>query len=133
MNAFQWLGVALVGFMIALCVRSVMRRAGRPGHATAWILLWLATALVLVRPQITVTLAAALGIGRGADLVFYCAILAAMLGFFFTYLRARQLESAVTKLVRQIALLEAGVSPSAGRSGAAIDPSAAAEDAPGPQ
>ena len=80
MNAFQWLGLALAVFLIAWSVLGAIRRQGRRGAAAAWTLLWLVTALVLIRPEITVALARKLGIGRGADLVFYCAILATMAG-----------------------------------------------------
>jgi hypothetical protein len=48
-----------------------------------------------------------LGIGRGADLVMYCGFLAAAIGFFFFYLRYRQLEANLTKIVRHLAIQEA--------------------------
>ena len=45
-----------------------------------------------------------LGIARGADLVFYCAILAMFIGFFMVYVRLRRLETTLTKLTRHLAL-----------------------------
>jgi small membrane protein len=48
-----------------------------------------------------------LGIGRGADLVFYCGILAMLVGFLLFYIRYRRVEEEITLLVRHIALLEA--------------------------
>jgi len=44
------------------------------------------------------------GIERGADFVFYCAILMMFVGFFLMYSRMRRMESSLTKLVRQLAI-----------------------------
>ena len=45
-----------------------------------------------------------LGIGRGSDLVFYCAILLGLLSCFHFYRRYRALEIIVTELVRLSAI-----------------------------
>jgi hypothetical protein len=63
--------------------------------------------VALVRPEWTAAAARFLGIARGADLVFYCSILSAMVGFLLTYLRLRRLESEITRLVRELALARA--------------------------
>jgi len=49
----------------------------------------------------------ALGIGRGADLVFYCAVVIMMIGFWMVYVRLRGLRREMTMLVRHLAILEA--------------------------
>lgn len=107
MNLFQVLGVTLIGILVALSVISVLRRRACWRSGSLWILIWLATGYVLVRPGITVVAARAIGIGRGADLVVYSAILMTMVGFFLTYLRARQQDRIITRLVRHIALTDA--------------------------
>jgi hypothetical protein len=89
-----------------------------------WSSLWFASAIALVNPGLTMSLARTLGIGRGADLVFYSAILAAGVAFFFTFLRLRRIEGQLTELVRHIALDEArgGSRPPTEAAGAASPP-----------
>ena len=110
MTPFQMIGLALVGILIALSVISVVRRRTRLRIGVVWILVWIVTGCVLIRPEITVVAARTLGIGRGADLVLYSAILMMMTGFFLIYLRARQQDATITKLVRHIAITEANKS-----------------------
>lgn len=62
-------------------------------------------------PEVWNTLANAVGVGRGTDLLLYGLILA-FLGYMATsYLRFRGLESQITLLARRIALDEVGVGP----------------------
>ena len=69
--------------------------------------IWLAAAGAILVPDATMRLAHLLGIGRGADLVFYIAILAALVVFFLLYLRLVRLEHHLTELVRHLALADA--------------------------
>jgi len=78
------------------------RIAGRV--ALAWSLLWIAAIVAIARPQLTVTIANALGIARGADLVFYLAILGMLVGFFAVFVRMRRFETEMTRVVRELAL-----------------------------
>jgi hypothetical protein len=48
-----------------------------------------------------------LGIGRGADLVSYCGIVAMLVGFWMVYIRLLRLRREVTLTVRRLAILEA--------------------------
>ena len=107
MNAFQILGLGLSAFFVLLSVLAVAR--GRLGRrpAAAWILLWAAAALAIARPQLTVLVARALGIDRGADLIFYLAILAMFAGFFLIYVRLRRMDEALTTVIRHLAIEEA--------------------------
>jgi hypothetical protein len=64
-------------------------------------------------PNLLTSLANLVGIGRGADLLLYILVFA-FLGFAATtYRRSRQLESQITELARQIALIEADKPPAA--------------------
>ncbi len=67
----------------------------------------LAAAVAILWPDITVHIARLLGIDRGADLVLYMAVFAMMAGFWLTYMHVRGLNSQITKLVRQIAMMDA--------------------------
>ena len=62
------------------------------------ILVWSAAAIAIALPKLTILVAATLGIGRGADLVFYLAILGGVGVSFYFYQRSRQLENLITAL-----------------------------------
>ncbi len=107
MNGFQLLGITLAAAFTAR-VAVAIRRHRIGVHAGAlWLAIWVAAAAAIARPELTVVAARLMGIDRGADLVFYCAILAGFVGFFALYLKLRRLEQGLTKIVREIALREA--------------------------
>ena len=107
LNIFQILGIGL-----ALCIAVVVsvallrRRIGR-GPGVFWLVVWLLAAVTIAAPGLTSVVARFLGISRGADLVFYLAILAMMVGFFLTYARLRRLEASLTELTRYQAIRDA--------------------------
>ena len=72
-----------------------------------FLLLMIATALVFVLfPGITNELAHKLGVGRGADLVFYLSIIIFWFVILKLYTRMRRLEKILTEVVRKDALAE---------------------------
>ena len=89
---------------VGLAVLSVRRGSLGRRAGIGWILLWLAAAVAIQRPELTVVVARFLGIDRGADLVFYLAILAMFAGFFVVLVRIRRLDQTLTEVVRQVAL-----------------------------
>lgn len=107
MNAFQILGVGFSLLVVLLVAAALLRRRVARGPGVFWLLVWCAAAGAIAFPQATALAAAALGISRGADLVFYCAILAMMAGFFLVYARLRRLEASVTELTRYLAIRDA--------------------------
>ncbi len=114
MTSFQILGISGVGLVaLATLAAAVRRRLSWP-VASAWLALWLTAALFLARPGLSFFLAQALGISRGADLVFYCAILAMLVGFFLVYVRMRRMEENITRLVRHLAIHEPAAPPADG-------------------
>lgn len=107
MNYFQIIGLGLsAGFALLVLLATLGGRLGRRS-GTAWLLLWLAAGTAIARPQLTVVVARALGIDRGADLIFYLAILAMFVGFFFVFVRLRRLDEGLTRVVRHLAIDEA--------------------------
>ena len=63
--------------------------------------------MAIAVPDLPGLAARALGIGRGADLVFYLAILAGLVACRYFYNRYRRLENVVTELARAIAIADA--------------------------
>lgn len=72
-----------------------------------WCLLWLSVLLVFWQPDITSYLANFLGIGRGADLIIYVAILVLVYLVFRVFVRLQKLEKDLTKLIRDEAIRNA--------------------------
>jgi hypothetical protein len=104
MNLFQAIFVPLCGLMalvtFARTVRGqIVRRSG-----LLWTLLWIGAAGLILEPSSATRIAQAFGIGRGADLVFYCAILAGLAAALYFYARFRSLEVLLTGLIRREAL-----------------------------
>lgn len=74
--------------------------------AGLWMLLWLAVGVVALIPELTNRLADLLGIGRGADVVVYTAIVVIIAILFRISVRLEQLDRAITKVTRELALRE---------------------------
>jgi hypothetical protein len=104
MTTFQLLVVPtllIVSCWSALCTirRRISWRIG-----VFWTILWVTAAALVAFPYLTVLVARALGIGRGADLVLYATTLAGLGACLYFYTRYRRLEEIVTALVRREAL-----------------------------
>jgi hypothetical protein len=69
-----------------------------------WSLLWLAIGVVFWQPEITSRLALFFGIGRGADLIVYVAIVVIVYLLFRLFVRVDKMDRQMTKLVRSLAL-----------------------------
>ena len=103
-NAFQAIFVPLCGL---LALRAVLRTwRGRVPRVSGLlgILIWSTAAIAIALPDLTSLAARAVGINRGAALVFYLAILGGVSVCFYFYQRNRQLENLITELVRREAI-----------------------------
>jgi hypothetical protein len=110
-SGFQGIALTAVAVLAALSFYSGWR--GRSSRHTSglWLAVWSGAALAIAWPDLTQQVARSLGIQRGADFVFYCAVLAMLGGFFVVSLRLRQLSRETTLLVRHLALREAAPAP----------------------
>lgn len=104
MTSFQLIAFVILGISFVITLTLTVRRVIAPRVGFAWGMLWIAAAVAIARPELTATIARALGIGRGTDLVLYVAILAMVFGFFAVYVRLRRIESDLTKIVRELAI-----------------------------
>jgi small membrane protein len=104
MSGFQYLVVALLVLLTVATVRAAMRGGIRKRVATFWLLVWASVGVAALWPRGTLLVARALGIGRGADLVMYCSVLAMLIGFFYIYTRFRRMDRSLTLLVRRLAI-----------------------------
>ena len=99
--------ILIVAFAVYALVRTFIRFRNRTIGLTElllWSAFWVAVGFFVMAPGLTQFLAKILGVGRGADAVFYVSIVALSYAFFRLYLRSRQLEQQLTVLVRKLAL-----------------------------
>ncbi len=116
MNGLQLLILAVLALLFVASMTALFRGWSSRREGIVWCSLCGLAALATLWPQLTVKVAHALGIGRGADLVFYCAVVLMMIGFWMTYIRLRHLRRDMTLLVRHLALLEAQARYATGKS-----------------
>ena len=103
-NTFQLFFVPLWPL---LALRAILgTRSGRVPKLSGVlaILIWLTATISIALPDSTSLMANKLGINRGADLVFYLAILAGAWTAFYFYGRYRRLENLVTAVIRRHAV-----------------------------
>ena len=117
MNLFQVVGIGIAILFMGVTVVNVLRRNIDTFAGLIWFAVWSAAAVALIWPDGTSVVARAMGIDRGADLVFYCAILAVLGSSFRIFGRLRAIERSLTAIVRQIALDGASESPGSDRTG----------------
>lgn len=101
-----FLAVLIIGLVI------LRYRQGRIGTLTflLWFFLWVGAAVVILFPNSTVGVAHFLGIGRGADLVLYLGAILILYLIFRVFVRLEQMDRNMTKIVRTLALRDAGLS-----------------------
>ena len=101
--------VLIVVFALYAMTRTFLRfRRGTIGlsELVLWAGFWLAVGVCVLAPGITQWFAGLLGVGRGADAVFYLGLVGLSYAFFRVYLKVRHAEQELTVLVRRLALKE---------------------------
>ncbi|MEO8707185.1 MAG: DUF2304 domain-containing protein [Kofleriaceae bacterium] len=97
------LGLATIGWFIFL------RRNRLPFHImTVFVLIGFA-ALAVIFPDLTQDVADLVGVGRGADLVTYIAIVSVMFVLLHYYTKFVELQRQLTTVTRELAILRAEV------------------------
>jgi hypothetical protein len=107
MTPFQQATLAALALIVALTlVATARRRLSRP-VGFAWVLLWLAAALVVAFPDLSSRVAHWTGVGRGADLIDYLSTLVVFFALFMIYMRFRRIDEQLTTIVRHLAIRNA--------------------------
>jgi small membrane protein len=91
-------GVAFIGLYL------IIRLKKKVLDLVFLLALIVAAMVFILWPDLTNTIANKLGVGRGADLVFYTSILIFWFVLLKLYLRIRQLEKSFTQIIRDQAL-----------------------------
>jgi len=106
-SLFQVFAVVLAAAFFVMSIAAIFRGWATRREGGLWAIVWLAAGLAIASPDLTVHLAGFLGIGRGADLVLYCAVIVMLIGFFMVYARLRRLRRDLTLLSRHVAIRDA--------------------------
>lgn len=112
MNPFQIVLIIVVVLLLSGTLVAVFKGWATKREGVVGALVWIAAGVAIIWPQVTQVVAGTLGIGRGTDLLLYCAVVVMMVGFFMVYARIRRLRREVTLLVRHLAIRDAVVQPS---------------------
>lgn len=99
--------VLISGFALWALTRTFLRfrkRSIAPFEWVVWSGFWLAVVACVMMPDITQWFAKLMGVGRGADAVFYVGLVTLSYAFFRMYLRNRHTEQQITLLVRRLAI-----------------------------
>ncbi|MDH5673271.1 MAG: DUF2304 domain-containing protein [Myxococcales bacterium] len=122
MTLFQILSIGIIVSVIGIIIAGATRGQFRKRVAVFWISVWACGGVTLVWPELTMKASKAVGIGRGADLLLYCTVIAGTWSAFWLYTRVRRLERQITLLVRRLAIEHAREPmPGVGHSTATIE------------
>jgi small membrane protein len=116
MSVFQAIFVPLCALISLIVLARTWKGKVLRRNGFFWAIVWLTAAVLIAFPSSTTTIAQSLGIGRGADLILYLAILAGMATSLYFYLRFRRVEVALTSLIRREAIrtaIKGGARPAA--------------------
>lgn len=102
--AIQAVIIAIAAIALGGAIRRFSRREISLRRLLAWVVLWSAAAVVVLVPRTSERLAAALGVGRGVDVVIYLSIALLFYLQYRLFSRLDRIERDITKIVREQAL-----------------------------
>lgn len=100
MNLFQALLIFAVLILLFLYTRYLKTMPQR----IFYISLFITGIYFIIFPNVTITIANALGIARGTDLIFYIFIIFCFAIFIQQHQKIKTLEQSITKIVRNLAI-----------------------------
>ena len=99
--------IVLVLFILFAESRVILRlrdKAITTGECLIWTAFWIVVGTIVVVPNLTSQAAQFLGVGRGADLAIYIALIILFYGTFRQMVRTQRMEADMTSLARNQAL-----------------------------
>ena len=94
----------LLGLLVLLFTYVINKLKNRWIDLVVLCTLIIAGAVFIIFPDLTIIIAHKLGVGRGADLIFYLSILIFWFVIIKLYARIRKLEQIMTEIIRKDAL-----------------------------
>ncbi len=100
----QLLALLFVLFALWRVMAKFRRRELKISEFLMWLVFWLAVGVAFLTPASLTRLANLMGIGRGADLVLYVAVVVVFYLMFRIFIRLEKMERDITKVAREDAL-----------------------------
>jgi hypothetical protein len=94
-------------FLVLIILKTLARKKSKElslKETIAWLIVWIGTGIIFWFPQYTTRIANILGIGRGADLITYFAIIILAYLVFRIFIHLDRIEKNITRLTREDAL-----------------------------
>ncbi|MBT4153839.1 MAG: DUF2304 family protein [Candidatus Magasanikbacteria bacterium] len=107
MNLFQILFSLITVSALYLLVKKRSTAVISSKALVTWMLIWIAAEGIVLFPESSSYVASVLGIGRGADVVLYIAIVLLFLLMFRLYIKMEKVSREVTQIVRKQAVKDA--------------------------
>jgi hypothetical protein len=114
--------VLLLGSLAFIGYRFFLRRHKLPIHIVVLFAFLGVGALMVVFPESTNDLAHWVGVGRGADLITYLALVSVLFVLLHYYTKFVELDGQVTRLTRELAFLRAELDAARARPAAEVPP-----------
>lgn len=99
--------IILIAIIALIAIRLVAKYKSKElplKNFLGWLAFWLTAVIAVIWPDLTARAANYVGIGRGADLVVYLALIFLFYFIFRLLLRIEKMEKNLTKVVREEAL-----------------------------
>lgn len=101
MSLIQILAMIFVLFALWRVTLKFRKRELNISEFLMWLVFWIAVGAAFITPESLTRLANLLGIGRGADLVLYVAVIVVFYLMFRIFVRLEKMERNITKIVRK--------------------------------
>jgi len=111
MTSFQVILIVALGTLLLATIIGILKQWASRGLLVAWAVLWILGMAAAIWPDSTTSVANALGIRRGTDLLLYCTTIVMLAGFFMLYVRLRRVRRDLTVLTRRLAIMDAHENP----------------------
>jgi len=99
--------IVLLVFIVFVILRTIFRFAKkeiRGRELIMWLVFWLLVGGAIAWPQSTDSLAAQVGVSRGADLLVYISVLVLFYIVFRILVHVEKIDREITEVVRKVAL-----------------------------
>ncbi len=96
----------LIGLLCIVAAYAMLQRRRSPWAARLIVVCAALGSVLVLFPDMASQAARVVGVGRGVDLIFYLFIVLGLAVSFNIHLRLRQMSQTMTRLVREIAILE---------------------------
>jgi hypothetical protein len=95
-----------IGFVFLRIFSRIKRKEITLKEGIFWSFFWVLVGLAVLFPKTTDLFAKTLGVGRGADLLVYLAVIFLFYLVFRIFVHLEKIERNITKIIRKIALEE---------------------------